>query len=272
MGPVQVQEIIKRSPKLTAADARAAVALSTVSRQEQSVEPAQLLASVQNLQLPEMRLQTVFAQDPASFDLLLEIGMRTSSSPYPLAMAQAVEDLASKPYLSTLFPKLALELDRHLKATLPDYMLPARYQQMAQLPLGPSGKVARLKLPELSRSRPALAQEFVEPKGDTELAIAGVWQEVLELDGIGSRDNFFDLGGNSILSVRAVLRMNEQLQRADSVVVLFQHPTIAEFAQRVDAAISSTGNTQLSEGAVQRAGQQRQALRNRQRRLRKAVK
>ncbi|MGH3987908.1 MAG: amino acid adenylation domain-containing protein, partial [Pseudonocardiaceae bacterium] len=117
------------------------------------------------------------------------------------------------------------ELRRFLHHVLPDYMVPAAYVALDQLPLNPNGKLDRRALPAPDFGE-ALAPGYVEPRTDAERALAGVWAQVLGVDRVGVEDNFFELGGDSILSIQVVSRAREagfQLLPQD----LFRHPTVA---------------------------------------------
>src|SRR5262249_47245065 len=87
-----------------------------------------------------------------------------------------------------------------LQAQLPDYMIPAAFVWLEVMPRTPSGKVDRRALPVPDRARPDLAEEFAAPHTPWEMLLAAIWQEVLMVDQIGVYDNFFDLGGHSLLS------------------------------------------------------------------------
>lgn len=124
----------------------------------------------------------------------------------------------------------ASELRSFLKEKLPEYMIPSAYVLLESLPLTPNGKVDRRNLPAPDRGRPELANLCVAPRTSMEETLAEIWGEVLELQKVGVYDNFFDLGGNSLLlgSVRAKLedRFGQQLFMTE----MFQYPNIASLA------------------------------------------
>jgi amino acid adenylation domain-containing protein len=175
----------------------------------------------------------------------------------PADQSRPADDFISKPYLAAGFPELVKRARTELAAHLPDYMIPARYVLLHDLPMTPSGKLDRARLPEPSAERPALAVEYVAPQSDTEKALADVWQRVLELDRVGVLDNFFDLGGTSILSVQAVHEINTQRGRQLTIVDLFQHPTIRSLARHLLGANVHSSDLQASQS---RAKLQQQAL------------
>ncbi|HET7229673.1 MAG TPA: condensation domain-containing protein, partial [Longimicrobium sp.] len=125
------------------------------------------------------------------------------------------------------------ELRAHLKGRLPDYMVPSAFVVMDALPLTPSGKVARRALPvpdyEVSDER------YVAPRTPAEEVLAGIWAEVLKLDRVGVEESFFELGGHSLLAIRVVSRVRDAFAVELPLRALFEAPTVAELAQRVDA-------------------------------------
>ncbi|MFF2129515.1 amino acid adenylation domain-containing protein [Streptomyces olivochromogenes] len=125
------------------------------------------------------------------------------------------------------------ELRDHLAADLPDHMIPSAITVLDALPLTPNGKVDRRALPEPGTVREEPGHELVAPRNAVEETIAGVWAEVLDTDAIGIHDDFFALGGNSILSVRAVSRLRQTLGVRLSPRALFDAPTVAALAARV---------------------------------------
>jgi amino acid adenylation domain-containing protein len=112
---------------------------------------------------------------------------------------------------------------------LPDYMIPTRFMHLDALPLTPNGKVDRKALPDLEAYRPEMASEYVEPGNDTERMLADVFKEILNLDRVGVQDNYFDLGGDSIISLQVVAKLKKlgyELKPKD----IFEHQTIAELS------------------------------------------
>ncbi len=124
------------------------------------------------------------------------------------------------------------ELRRALGRRLPESMVPVAYVFLPALPLTVNGKLDRRALPEPSELRPELAQPYVEPTTPVEEALALIWAQVLRVERVGVHDNFFALGGDSILSVQvAALAQQRGLQL--SVAALFQHQVVAELAPHV---------------------------------------
>ena len=120
-----------------------------------------------------------------------------------------------------------------LRETLPEFMVPSRFVRMESLPLTPNGKVDRVALPEPEGLRPDMGSEYVAPRNKIEEVIAAVWRKVLGLDKVGIYDNFFDLGGDSIISLQVVSRLKRggiSIQPKD----MFEHQCIADLASIVD--------------------------------------
>ncbi len=115
------------------------------------------------------------------------------------------------------------------RAELPAHMVPSAFVQLDRLPLGPTGKVDRRALPApAALERAETPQEA--PRTGLEERIAAVWREVLEVERVGLNENFFDLGGHSLLMARVHGRLQEELGRKVSMVELFQYPTVATLA------------------------------------------
>ncbi|MCA2211708.1 non-ribosomal peptide synthetase [Jidongwangia harbinensis] len=117
-----------------------------------------------------------------------------------------------------------------LSQWLPEYMLPTRFVELAEIPLTPSCKTDHRRLPAPGTDRPGDAGEFVAPVGDVEQRLAGIWAEALGLDRVGRNDNFFGLGGDSIRSIR-VLGAARAAGLTFGLQELFHRPTVAGLAR-----------------------------------------
>jgi pimeloyl-ACP methyl ester carboxylesterase len=106
------------------------------------------------------------------------------------------------------------------------------------MPLSPNGKVDRKALPRPDFEAAADKSKFVAPGTPTEIALAKIWREVLGLKQIGVHDNFFDLGGHSILAVRITDKINKSLGSHLAIPVIFQNPTIGKLAAALDQEIN----------------------------------
>jgi hypothetical protein len=123
------------------------------------------------------------------------------------------------------------ELRNFLKSKLPDYMVPSVYISLDALPLTPNGKIDRKALPVGDQGRPELENSFVVPQSPVQKTLADIWAKVLKIEQIGLHDNFFDLGGHSLLLVQVHSRAQHVLDREFSIVNLFQYPTISALSQ-----------------------------------------
>ncbi len=143
---------------------------------------------------------------------------------------------------------------------LPYYMIPDIFVFLKSLPLTPNEKVDRKALPDPEETRPDLDQVFVAPSTDYENALAEIWSEVLKLDRVGTEDNFFDLGGNSLLSVQVMMRVKQTLGVDVSVIKLFQYPTILSLASFLsDSPNDEQGFQKAEKRVAQRRPVQRRA-------------
>ncbi|MFF7651508.1 non-ribosomal peptide synthase/polyketide synthase [Streptomyces sp. NPDC007983] len=128
----------------------------------------------------------------------------------------------------------AAELRTRLKETLPDYMVPAAFVPLDRMPRTDAGKVDRRALPA-PPAQPQAETAYVAPRSETETVLARVWSEVLRAPRIGVEDNFFALGGDSILSIQIVSRARQAGLRITSKDV-FRHQTIAELGLSIGSA------------------------------------
>jgi amino acid adenylation domain-containing protein len=118
------------------------------------------------------------------------------------------------------------DLRSYLRHKLPDYMVPSYFVQLESLPLTPNGKVDRKALPTPGGQR-QLNETYVQPKTKLERSIANIWQEALHIDKVGMHDNFFDLGGNSLLMILVRSKLTEITKIDIPMVNLFRYPTVS---------------------------------------------
>ena len=130
-------------------------------------------------------------------------------------------------------PPAGPELRAFLRDRLPEPMLPSLFVPVPSLPLLPSGKVDRRALAEPAGQRPDLETGYAAPGTNLERTIAGIFGDLLRIDRVGRNDNFFDLGGHSLLVVRAHQKLREALGREISVIDLFRFPTVAQLARHL---------------------------------------
>jgi amino acid adenylation domain-containing protein/FkbM family methyltransferase len=129
----------------------------------------------------------------------------------------------------------------HLRARLPEYMIPAAFVLVGRLPMMPNGKVDRARLPEPLRSRANSGARYHAPRTATERRLTTIWQDVLGLPQVGIHDNFFNLGGASMEALQVVARA-EDAGLTISPEDMFQFQTIASLAAAGDAAESSSSH------------------------------
>jgi amino acid adenylation domain-containing protein len=139
----------------------------------------------------------------------------------------------------------AAELRAHLRARLPDYMVPASFVSLAELPLTPNGKVDRRAL-AAPRAAAAPAAEYVAPRTETEKALAGIWAEVLGVPRVGVNDDFFGTGGHSLRAMQAASRTRDVLQVSVSVRAFFEHPTLGALAAEVERLLVAQGTMSVA--------------------------
>jgi acyl carrier protein len=117
-------------------------------------------------------------------------------------------------------------------------MVPSAFVVLERLPLTPNGKLDRRALPAPGLEAYATRQ-YAAPQGRIESALAEMWQGLLGIDRIGREDNFFDLGGHSILGIRLIALIAERLGAQPSVGTVFQYPTIQQMARLVERILLS---------------------------------
>jgi acyl carrier protein len=129
------------------------------------------------------------------------------------------------------------QLRSFLKQQLPDYMIPSAFVELETLPLTPNGKVDRRALPVPESAVITTAETYVAPRTPIEQVLAGIWTEVLGVNGFGIDDNFFELGGHSLLAIQVISRLRDTFRIEIPLSYLFESPTIAECAQRIETKI-----------------------------------
>ncbi|HPF91202.1 MAG TPA: amino acid adenylation domain-containing protein, partial [Flavobacteriales bacterium] len=137
------------------------------------------------------------------------------------------------------------ELRKHLASLLPDYMQPSAFVAVAELPRTPSGKIDRKALPAPDVKRPELDVAFAAPQSAVQKTLANVWADLLGIDRVGIDDNFFDLGGNSLLSIQAVAQLEGHGLKLP-IVKLYQHPTIRACAAFFEGDASAVDPSEMA--------------------------
>lgn len=152
-----------------------------------------------------------------------------------------VDVLVAKAPLSTKRFKPS-ELRNYLSEKLPDYMVPSVYILLDVLPLTANGKVDRKALPMPETARPDLEKTFVAPRSELEKQLANIWADVLGLKKIGIYDNFFEVGGDSLLSTRLISPIREAFSVDYPLRDFFETPTVAGMAEYIETIHWATQN------------------------------
>lgn len=150
-------------------------------------------------------------------------------------------------------------LFEHLRRSLPDYMLPSGFIDMASLPVGANGKLDRSALPQPSSANLLRDEDFSSPSTIIEGQVAVVLAQLLHIEQVGRTDNFFLLGGHSLLGTQLITRIEEIFGVQITLLSLFDHPTVAGIAEQIEKAILAKlhAEGQYASPNVQAPGQER---------------
>jgi amino acid adenylation domain-containing protein len=140
---------------------------------------------------------------------------------------------ANHPLKGLIAGRLARPLQRHLKAQLPEYMVPSAFVVLDALPVTPNGKLDRRALPAPDLARSSDDGDFIAPRDSLERELAGIWEEILGVRPIGVRDNFFRLGGHSLSVVRMSAQIQNRLGYHVPLASLLQGGTIEHLAAAI---------------------------------------
>ncbi len=164
----------------------------------------------------------------------------------PAALAAALlpaPERLERPWSSWTNDPLRKRLERslvprwrdHLAQRLPEVMRPSAFVLLEAMPRTPGGKIDRRALPAPGAERPALNSDFAAPRSDAEKRLAAIWRQVLGVDEVGVHDNFFELGGHSLLGTQVLARVRRRFGVELPLRGLFDGPTVAEMATRLEA-------------------------------------
>ncbi|HEY0610184.1 MAG TPA: amino acid adenylation domain-containing protein, partial [Chitinophaga sp.] len=143
----------------------------------------------------------------------------------------------------------------YLQEKLPEYMVPGFYLALDHIPLTASGKVDRKALPAIT-GEDIIKSEYVAPRNEMESMLAKIWEQILGMEQVGIHDNFFRMGGDSILSIRLVSRINKQFDVTLSIGQLYEAGTIAEISELVKDNRNNAGDKdKIKEGIADRIDQ-----------------
>jgi nonribosomal peptide synthetase DhbF len=162
-------------------------------------------------------------------------------------VAEPAEDLA------------ATELRTYMRAKLPDYMVPAAFVVLNEMPLTPNGKVDRFALP-LPSEEAVQHERYRAPRTSAEQALCEIFAGVLQVSGVGIDDDFFGLGGHSLLATQVAARVQQTLGVALPLRAVFEHPTVAGLAEVLEAFASQAAVAAAATGEERDAERTRALL------------
>ena len=151
------------------------------------------------------------------------------------------------------------ELRDYLRQKLPEYMVPAAFVILTELPLLSNGKLNRRALPNPEEFFSQAEEVYIAPETALEQMIAAIWQQVFEVERVSIHSNFFDLGGNSLLLARVHSKLRAALQRDIKIVELFKHSTIHSLAKY----LGETEATVLSDSGREQADLRKKMMKRR---------
>jgi natural product biosynthesis luciferase-like monooxygenase protein len=144
----------------------------------------------------------------------------------------------------------------HLRSRLPEYMIPNDFVLLDAMPLTPNGKVDRKSLPAPDSNSQGTVAEYAEPENDLQRIIVEIWQDTLKVDRVGVNDNFFDLGGHSLLIVRVHQLLKERVEKPIALTDLYRFPTVRSLTDY----LSAEDNTESLKKSSDRASRRRERL------------
>ncbi|UEM07014.1 amino acid adenylation domain-containing protein (plasmid) [Skermanella rosea] len=189
----------------------------------------------------------------------LDVWFRRPGEPMPAGCAPAPAAAeAPAAYLNEPAPPdrrgtLGRALRRHAASRLPEHMVPGAFVFLDRLPLGPTGKLDARALPEPGEDGPAAGADGEPPRTPLEAAVAETWAEVLGIARVGIRDNFFEAGGHSLLATRVIARIRARFGIDLPLRLLFERPTVAEFAAEMAERLGPDAAQGAAEGIIPRA-------------------
>lgn len=145
------------------------------------------------------------------------------------------------------------DLLEHVRAAVPEFMVPSEFAFLDALPLTPSGKVDRRALPEIGVVAAGRSAEYVAPRNETEKGIAAIWAEVLGVERVGIRDDFFDLGGHSLMATQVIARVRSTYEAQIPLHLLFATPTVEALAAAVAENRTATADEEVEDLLAQLA-------------------
>jgi amino acid adenylation domain-containing protein len=195
-------------------------------------------------------IEAVLAQHPAVRETVVTV--REDTPDDKRLVAYVVANDGQSPTVS--------ELRRSLEEQLPAYMIPSAFVTLEALPRTPNRKIDRRALPPPEGLRPELEVAFISPRNELERKIAAIWQEVLQVEQVGIRDNFFDLGGHSYLLIQVHSRLSRALNNRILMTDLFKYPTIDSLARYLGREESARSSSPQIEHRIEQIEESRERL------------
>ena len=151
------------------------------------------------------------------------------------------------------------ELRNYLRQKLPEYMVPAAFVVLTELPLLSNGKLNRRALPRPKKILSQPESVYIPPASDLEQTIASIWQQVFNIDRVSIHTNFFDLGGNSLLVAKVHSKLRAALNSDIQIIELFKHSTIHSLAKH----LSETGDAPVLDQGREQANLRKKMMKRR---------
>ncbi|MGB0598420.1 MAG: amino acid adenylation domain-containing protein [Rubripirellula sp.] len=167
--------------------------------------------------------------------------LRTNGgSSWPMNKVLAWSDFGNAAKEANKQEQLTPALKAMLERRLPAYMVPSCFVYVDHYPLTPNGKIDRQSLPVPDNERPELQVQMVRPRNALEIFLAEVWKEALGFSEIGVDDNFFDLGGHSLIATQIISRVNDVIPLRVTLRKLFENPSVRAFSEELEKQASAT--------------------------------
>ncbi len=202
-----------------------ATSLSTTLKQAANGIDSDTVRSVH----PDYEAEVRFGTIPGTFDALLRLKGQAPSGIW-MPAKDAVTATSNTPQIRTDSDNLNAELAKHVQNFLPVYMQPKAFVVIDSLPLTPNGKLDRKALPAPRNQAEISKRAYIPPNNSLERTIAGIWQDLLGLEHVGRKDNIFELGASSLLTVQANSKLQDVLRQKIPLVAMFRYPTIESLA------------------------------------------
>ncbi|HEY0053891.1 MAG TPA: amino acid adenylation domain-containing protein [Pedobacter sp.] len=189
---------------------------------QETVKLNNLLSSARSM---GYHYQFLVNEDPLKVNVLIERNPshQVVSNPYTV---NSTASLVSIPLFTDISTELQKEIKLSLHQRLPEYMVPSELVTLSQLPITSNGKLDRKFLNQLEERTASNNSTYEAPRNELEQKLADIWQELLHIERVGISDNFFDLGGHSLMAMKVVSQIKNKLSLTIPIQSIFQFPTI----------------------------------------------